>query len=169
MRIIKHTVITLLILLSMGSCLKIEQLSSIPYIKYNNFTIFDSLDILGNQSKAGRLNFYFEDGDGNFGLKEPTGYSDSTNLFFTIYRKTGGVMVPVAKNDPLYLSPYRIPYMDRQGQNKILRGTISVTILYPFYSPTDTIKYDFFVKDRALNKSNVASTGEIVISVNKTY
>ena len=64
---------------------------------------------------------------------------------------------------------YRIPYMERLGVNKILRGTISLTFLYLFYSPGDTIKYDFYIKDRALNESNVASTGEIVPAVNKTY
>jgi len=78
-------------------------------------------------------------------------------------------MQPVADNDPLKPSPYRIPYMERLGQNKILKGTISVTFLYLFYSPTDTIRYDFYIKDRALNESNVASTSEIVLSVNKTY
>jgi len=78
-------------------------------------------------------------------------------------------MVPVADNDPLKPSPYRIPYMVRLGQNKILKGTISVTFLYLFYSPEDTIKYDFYVKDRALNESNVASTNEIVLSADKTY
>ena len=59
--------------------------------------------------------------------------------------------------------------MVRLGQNKILRGTISVTFLYLFYSPTDTIKYDFYIKDRALHESNVASTSEIVISTNNVY
>jgi len=59
--------------------------------------------------------------------------------------------------------------MERLGQNKILKGTISVTFIYQTYLPTDTIKYDFYVKDRAENESNVASTSEIVPSVNKIY
>ena len=43
--------------------------------------------------------------------------------------------------------------------------------LIDFYSEeaTDTIRYDFYLKDRALNESNVASTSEIVISVNNVY
>jgi len=73
------------------------------------------------------------------------------------------------KKDPSFPSPYRIPYMVRLGVNKILKGTISVTFLYLFYSPGDTIKYDFYIKDRALNESNVASTSEIVISANNIY
>ena len=63
----------LLSLLILGSCTKIEHLSPIPSISFTSFTIFDTTDILGNESKAGRLNFYFEDGDGDIGLKVPSG------------------------------------------------------------------------------------------------
>ncbi len=76
------------------------------------------------QSKGGRLKFYFEDGDGNLGLPapEPGQENDSTNLFFTLYRMTDGVMDPAPDDDPLKPSDYRIPYMERTGQNKILKG-----------------------------------------------
>jgi hypothetical protein len=170
MRIIKYPFIVLLVLLCLSSCRKIEQLPNIPNIRFTSFTIFDTLDILGNQSKAGKLIFYFEDGDGDVGLKVPeSGVTDSTNLFFTLYRKTNGVMTPAPSDDPLYPSDYRIPYMTRLGQNKILKGTISVTFLYLFYSPGDTIKYDFYLKDRALHESNVASTTDIIIDENNIY
>ena len=168
MRSVKYPAIILLIIMILLSCGKIEKLPPEPSIKFTSFEIFDSTDILGNDIKAGRLNFYFEDGDGDLGLPSPeqnTGL-DSTNLFFDLFRRTGGVLVPVSDNDPLKPSPYRIPYMDRQGQNKILRGNICVTFLYLFYSPSDTIKYEFFVKDRAEHVSDTASTCEIVLTVN---
>jgi hypothetical protein len=170
MRITKYLPLILPALFLLGSCTKIEHLSPIPSIKFNSFTIFDTTDILGNVTKAGKLEFYFEDGDGDIGLKVPTGgQADSTNLFFTLYRKTDGVMELAAADDPLYPSDYRIPYMVRLGQNKIIKGTVSVTFLYLFYTPTDTIKYDFYLKDRALHDSNVASTSEIVIATNSVY
>ncbi len=78
-------------------------------------------------------------------------------------------MVPAPDNDPLKPSDYRIPYLERLGQNKILKGTISVTFLYLFYSPADTIRYDFYLKDRAENLSNTVSTSEIILSENGTY
>lgn len=167
MRIKKYPALFLLSLITLGSCTKVEQLSPIPSISFSSFAIFDTTDILGNILKAGRLNFHFEDGDGDMGLKP--GQSDTTNLFFTLYRKTDGVMVPATVDDPLYPSAYRIPYMVRLGQNKILRGTISVTFLYTFASPADTIKYDFYIKDRARHESNVASTSEIIIATNDIY
>jgi hypothetical protein len=170
MREIKYLLIIFSSILVLNSCKKVEQLSAVPQIEFTSFTIFDTTDILGNHSKGGRLKFKFQDGDGDLGLDAPTqGQVDSTNLFFTLFRKVGGVMVPAAANDPLTPSAYRIPYMERLGQNKILKGSISVIFMYLFYSPSDTISYDFYIKDRALNSSNVASTSEIEVSVNNTY
>jgi hypothetical protein len=153
-----------------ASCRKIEELPDTPRIEFQSFEIFDTTDILGNKSKGGRLKFYFEDGDGNVGLKQPeTRFDDSTNLFFTLYKKTNGIMQPASKNDPLAPAAYRVPYMVRLGQNKILKGTISVTFLYLFYTPADTISYDFYLEDRDYNESNVETTSEIILSVNKIY
>jgi hypothetical protein len=170
MREIKYLIVLLIFMLILDSCKKIERLPAVPHIEFTSFTIFDTTDILGNVSKGGRLRFHFEDGDGDMGLNSPMGVqTDSTNLFFTLFRKKGGTMSPAPDNDPLKPSAYRIPYMERLGQNKILKGTISVTFLYLFFNNTDTIRYDFYIKDRALNESNVVSTSEIVLSVNKTY
>lgn len=160
----------LLILPFTGSCERIESLPPVPFIEYRSFEIFDTIDILGNRAKGGRLKFYFEDGDGDIGLYPPTEeVEDTNNLIVTLYRKTAGVMVPATEGDPLKPSSYRIPFMEREGQNKILRGTLDVTFLYMFYSAADTVRYDFFIKDRALNESNVVSTNEIVISKNNVY
>lgn len=166
-----YTVFFSLLVLTAGSCKKIEQLPPEPFIEFRSFEILDTTDILGNSAKAGRLKFYFEDGDGNIGLREPSEspLPDSTNLFFTLYKKIAGEMVQASANDPIKPYPYRIPYLERLGQNKILKGTITVTFLYLFYNPTDTIKYDFYLKDRTLNESNVESTAEIIISKNNIY
>lgn len=148
------------------SCRKIQTLPPEPYVEFTSFKVFDTTDILGNKTLGGRLKFYFEDGDGDLGLDPPTDEfnNDTINLFFTLYRKTDGEFIQAGENDPLKPSGYRIPYMERLGQNKILKGTISVTFMYLFYSKEDTIKYNFYIKDRAGNISNTASTTEIVLS-----
>lgn len=170
MKEIRYLLLLIIILTCLDSCRKIVQLPVVPYIEFTNFTIFDTTDILGNKSKGGRLRFHFEDGDGDIGLNAPSDIRmDSSNLFFTLFRKKGGIILATPDNDPLKPSSYRIPFMERLGQNKILKGTISVTFLYLFYSPADTIRYDFYIKDRAQNESNVVSTNEIVLSVNNTY
>jgi hypothetical protein len=171
MRTIKFPVVVVTAILMLLSCRKIEKLSPTPAIKFNSFTVFDTLDILGNAAKAGRLSFYFEDGDGDVGLDPPTDFQiDSTNMYFTLFRKVGGIMEPAPVVDPLLpYAAYRIPFMERLGQNKILKGTILVTFLYQFYSQDDTIRYDFYIRDRMLNDSNVESTGEIIVSENNIY
>jgi hypothetical protein len=167
----KSLLVSGLFLIATFSCVKIQTLPPEPYVEFTSFKVFDTVDILGNTAKGGTLKFYFEDGDGDLGLPPPaTGQTyDTTNLFLTLYRKAGGVMVPAPENDPLKPSDYRIPYMERLGQNKILKGYISVTFLYLFYSESDTIRYDFYIKDRALNVSNIASTSEIALFVNDLY
>jgi hypothetical protein len=174
MRTIKCLVIILIAVLVLGSCRKIEQLSPIPKIEFISFSVFDTTESqLGNNCKGGRLKFYFEDGDGDLGLEVPSGNQpDTTNMFLTLSRNKGGIMVLSSGVDPLLpYSKYRIPYMERTGQNKILKGTISVTFLYTFYDPkdNDTIKYDFYIKDRTDNISNTVSTCEIPVSVNGLY
>jgi hypothetical protein len=168
MKTIKYLIILISIGLSLGSCKKIEQLPPVPLVKFTSFTVFDTITQLGKY-KAGRLEFYFEDGDGDLGsIQSGDGgvVTEKPDLYLSLFRKKGGIMVP--STDPNDSLSYRIPYMERPGVNKILKGTISVSIFY-FLSPTDTIKYDFFITDRASNVSNVASTGEIVVAINKIY
>ena len=167
MRFLIYIIILATISIFSVSCGKIEQLPAVPYIEFRNFTVFDTLDILGNQSKGARLLFYFEDGDGDVGLNSPTGDElDTTNLFLSPYKKINGVMTPALPNDLLSSLKYRIPYMERLGQNKILKGTIQVSFTYSFFHPSDTIMYDFYIKDRAGNESNLVTTCEIVLSEN---
>jgi hypothetical protein len=168
MKLAKYLTILTLSILFIHGCGKIEKLPAKPYIRFKSFEVFDSIDILENSVKGGRLNFEFEDGDGDLGLPAPElgTNSDSTNLFFILKRKTGGIFDTVPQKDPIRPSAFRIPYMDRQGQNKILRGSIKITFLYLFSTPNDTIKYLFYLKDRAGNTSNTDSTCIIVLRNN---
>ncbi len=172
MKKVNYLILITASLMMLDSCKKIEQIPSVPEIEYISFQIFDTTDILGNKAKGGRLKFSFQDGDGDLGMHEQAGQTlDSNDLNITLFRKIQGVMtiVPDTVLDPLKVSSFRIPYMERTGQNKILKGKIDVIFLYQFYTVEDTIKYDFYIKDRASNKSNVVSTNEIIVFQNKTY
>ncbi|MGB8491616.1 MAG: hypothetical protein WCE64_11225 [Bacteroidales bacterium] len=170
MKIKSFLVIISFSVFGMASCGKIESVPPQPRISYTDFSVFDTIDPLGNTGKGGRLKFKFQDGDGDLGLPDtPVAGEDSVNLFFTMYRIRDGVEIIAPPDDPLYPSSYRIPYIDRSGRNKILKGTISVTFFYLFYTDADSVKYDFFVKDRAGNISNSDSTGVISIFSNGVY
>jgi len=154
----------------MGSCNPVENLPDEPSVEFRAFTLFDSIDILGNPAKAGKLNFYFEDGDGDLGNIAPElpGQNASSNLFLKLYRKRGNDFELVVPGDPLYPSEYRIPFLLPEGQNRILRGTIDVTLFYFLYEGSDTLYYDFWIRDRAGNESNTASTCLFVLDENGT-
>ncbi|MBE0678738.1 MAG: hypothetical protein IH592_08230 [Bacteroidales bacterium] len=153
-----------------GSCKPIGNLPDEPAIEFRAFTVFDTIDILGNPAKAGALKFYFEDGDGDLGLDAPAqpGYDPESNLFLRLYRKTGNSYELAGPTDPLYPSNYRIPYLEAEGQNKILKGTIEVTLIYFLYDTSDTLYYDFWIRDRGGNESNTDSTCVFVLTENGT-
>ena len=118
------TILIFTLLIFLGSCGPIEKLPPEPAIEFRTFALFDTIDILGNPAKAGKLTFYFEDGDGDLGLAAPDSiaFSSGSNLFLQLYRKTGGVFELAPPSDPLYPSEYRIPYLNAPGQNKDTQG-----------------------------------------------
>ncbi|MCK4700132.1 MAG: hypothetical protein KAT38_07345 [Bacteroidales bacterium] len=161
----KILIITTIVLLNGLSCQKIESLPEIPSISFKSFILKDTTDALGNEGKIGELTFDFEDGDGDIGLTQPDSLSaDSTNfnLFFTMFDKIDGEFIEVPENDLEAPLNYRIPYIEKEGQNKALKGEIQVDFIYLLFE-YDTFKYTFFIVDRALHKSNVETTPEIAL------
>ncbi len=159
--------VSLFSILALGSCGKLEMLPAEPSIEFENFSVYDTNDILGNEVRGGQLKFYFEDGDGDIGLLSQAEAGeenyDSINLFVTLYRINNGIRMPAVAGDPYYPTGFRIPYMERVGRNKILRGHISVRFTYFFFTQEDSISYDFFIKDRAGHVSNTVSTPVVSI------
>ena len=161
----KILILIITVLLSGLSCKKIEYLPEIPSISFKSFILIDTIDALGNEGKIGELTFDFEDGDGDIGLTQPDSLSaDSTNfnLFFTLFGKIDGEFIEVSENDLETPLNYRIPYIEKEGQNKALKGEIQIDFIYLLFEH-DTIKYSFFIVDRALHKSNVETTPEIAM------
>lgn len=164
-KILINTIIAIL-LISAFACEKIRQLPPEPRIEFRNFALKDSLEPeLNNMTKVGLLEFYFEDGDGDLGLGEPGQAADTIdkNIHLKIYRKINGVYEEPEERYVLGDADYRIPLLERTGQNKTLMGTIELTIWYPFLHQhvNDTIMYDLVIEDRAGNLSNTVSTCEI--------
>ncbi len=149
------------------SCQKVESISEIPYIEFKSFELRDTIDILGNPGKIGELIFKFEDGDGDIGLEQPDSISSDTtnyNLFFTLYEKIEGQFQKVDEEDLETPLNYRIPYIENIGQNKTLKGEVKVEFYYYLLMLYDTIKYEFYMVDRAMHESNVETTTEIAFT-----
>lgn len=156
-----------LILLGVLSCGKIRQIPDEPHIEFREFEMFDTIEPnLGNPAKAARVLFYFEDGDGDIGLKQPVeGETDTLNLFFEALLKKDGIFVEPDSSDFVQSTAFRVPYIERTGQNQILQGTIEVVLYYYLFNEADTVKYEFFLKDRAGNISNREETCVIPFSL----
>lgn len=165
-----------LLMVSAGSCKKVEKFPPEPRIEYISFSkVYNpNLEIFDR----GVLHFSFEDGDGDIGLNSgdtfPPFNASSPyyyNLIITYFEMQHGELVEVPilwfnpqteQYDTLSLSS-RIPNLTPDGINKAINGEIFDTLfIYNFNSEFDTIKFDAYIIDRALNESNKISTPLII-------
>ena len=161
----KHIIILcFFLILTCISCLKIEELPDEPSITYLSFDTYQAYDLLGNLKTFGTLKFSFVDGDGNIGrllTQQDIADSVSYDVELTLFNKIDTLFVESEEKDY-----YLIPALDRKGVNKTLKGEIELLIPFDFID-YDTIKYEFFLIDKSLNKSNVEETPEIIFSEQK--
>ncbi|GAB4301085.1 MAG: hypothetical protein Kow0068_24140 [Marinilabiliales bacterium] len=159
-----------LCLLILQACKKPVKYPDTPSITHESFEIIDSVDLLGQNMKYGILLFSFIDGDGDIGLN-----SDDTlppfdtssvyynNLFIKMYEYKNDTLRIVDLETPLN---FRIrPRFESTGQNKTLKGKIKVKLEYNivFLKSYDTIKYEYYILDRAHNQSNTQQSNLIIL------
>jgi len=161
--------ITLLIILISGmlifsACPKPQEYSEIPEIEFKQVILFNSHDTLGNLEKTYKLRFGLVDGDGNIGLEEGDTIGinvDSiyiNNFITTMFEVKNGDTI-VADNTETY--NFRIPFIEPQGQNKLLIADVFIEWTFPYYRDTllfDSVFFEFYIIDRELNKSNIEKT-----------
>jgi hypothetical protein len=161
---ISVSITVIVCLLFFSSCMKKEVYPEIPEIAFQSFvTVFDT----GKVAKKGYLTISFKDGDGDIGLrpeeKQPpydTGGNYYYNFVIDYWEKQNGTFV---KLDLLIPFSARIPYLTPNSENKAIKGFIVDTLSLNPMPAHDTIKFKFFIYDRALHKSNVDSTPPIII------
>jgi hypothetical protein len=154
------TGIVMLIILS-STCKPFEEVSEVPEIHFKSYTPFlaDTLDMT---IQAGELIFSFQDGDADFGLSLTNPFGDTVNFFLVPYQKINGTYEAI--DEDIYGRKYAIynnERLVRTGQNKTIRGEIKLQIFYLLTPPFDTIRYDFYIVDRAGHESNTDSTTDI--------
>ena len=171
----KYRVFTLvLIILVAVACVKIQPVSPIPEIHFKSLEAGIYYDSLLDQNLPGaKLVFSFVDGDADFGVYQQTlnvtSNPDSIyNIFLQPYYKIDSTyyLIEIDPNDTVHPPPYyRVfedPKLDRVGQNKTIKGDITIQLIdLPQY---DTIRYEFYIMDRAGHKSNVETTSDIGVN-----
>jgi hypothetical protein len=93
------------------------------------------------------------------------------NMYVDFYRKVRGEYFLInndfSQGSCIEFFNSRIPVFDEENMGRTLSGTISFAMLSQGFKTTfrnDSIKLSFFIYDRGLNKSNVASTPDFVLS-----
>lgn len=147
------------------SCIEIEDYPDIPDISFKEVLVKDSLDKLDNRTIINRIRFHLIDGDGDVGYtqKDTLGafHRDSPfyyNLFVDLYKKKKNKYLRVELDS---ISAYRIPKI-KQQKKRALKAEIQIDYFHDFASlKFDTVRYELYMYDRALNQSNIIVTPDI--------
>jgi len=160
----KSGILIALCLVVATSCMKQEDYSDIPEIEFSNWvSYFDT----GQFATRGALTILFRDGNGDIGLNPGDTfppYDTSSQYYYnyviTYFEKQKGDFVKIDLNPPYSA---RIPVLTPEYPGKSIKGIIADTLdLNP--KPTfDTIRFELFIYDRSLNKSNIVTTPEIIL------
>ena len=153
------------LILLLASCLKEKTFPVEPYIEFKSFTkITIPPDTI---TSALMLSFRFTDGDGDIGLydheKEPP---YDYNLFIDIYKRVNGQHEKIIFPDTTTTFNSRIPVIEENENEKPIEGVLEYTFDYNLlrlFLLKDTIAFDVSIMDRALNRSNVIRTPDIII------
>lgn len=164
-----------LMLVAAVSCRQDVQYPIEPHITYNGFTYIFNAD--STFSGEGILSFSYTDGDGDLGLDDadslyPFGPNDPHyyNMVIDYMKSVNGqfVKMPLVywnqqtqRYDTVSFNS-RFKRLVQGDEAKPISGTIEylMHVQNPF-SPTDTIKFEIRILDRALHESNVIQTDTI--------
>lgn len=160
---VRYIVFTILFMFA--GCTKYDSFPDTPVITYQNYSMYITTDDLGNVVLIIKLNIEFTDGDGDIGLKQTSlpNAPDSLkyNFFLDLYDYKNGNFEKI--EDLGGTQNYRVPFIEREGPNKVLKGNIYIDVEYKSII-YDTIFYSFYLVDRKFHKSNVDSSDIIVLS-----
>ena len=143
-------------------CERVSTFPPEPHIELDSYEIVGA-DVNPNfPAEHVELDIYFTDGDGDIGLDTEAPPHCLTcdhyyNLYINVYCKEEGQFELIYDNNA------RIENITPDQQNTTLEGHILIPVDI-FNRTTDTIMMDFYLEDRALNKSNVEMTPEIIIN-----
>lgn len=156
-----HMIIFLFFLFLAGSIHSCVSRPDFPVEPVLEFISMDKNQMAQNSFNTDsiRVTFSFTDGDGDLGDR------DSLNIFIRDNR------------DQYIAAQYRLPELPPEGAGRGVRGEITVTIyttccIYPdgtppceasLKYPTDTLRYEIFMKDRAGHVSNTIETDPIIL------
>jgi hypothetical protein len=156
----------LFLLFSTYACKKPDEFPLVPSIEFKS--IYSTRNGQGLDENV-YVVVSFTDGDGDIGyhsresgLNDPI-FDDPSSPYFNNFIVRTLILQNGIWNSIDTPISARIPYLTPEGPNKALRGEISREFALPLLRQ-DTLKYEIFIYDRALNKSNTITTPGIVLT-----
>ncbi len=150
----------------LSSCIKEENYPDIPEIGFKSMQLMYANDSAVYPTR-GILSITFQDGNGDIGLRPKDTlppYNKGGDYYYNYViryfekRDTGYTEVIL---DPPYSA--RLPILNQGYEGKPIKGIIVDTLAMDPSPDYDTIRFELFIYDRALNKSNVVTTPGIVL------
>lgn len=152
-----------LVVVLLGSCLKHQDFPNRPDLEFIAFYANPAATSIGDS--LGFVKLRFTDGDGDLGLGDGDtlgvfhlGQPYYYNLFIRYFEKHDGVYEEVIPSVDLPLN-VRFKRLTATGGNGALEGTMDVGVIG---SPSDTVRYEMYIVDRALNHSDTIVTPDIL-------
>ena len=153
--------------LSFNACKKPDEFPLVPAIEFK--TIYTTRDAQGFDLNV-HVTVSFTDGDGDIGyhsresgLNDPIFDDPSSPYFNNFIVKTLILQNGIWNSIDTPVSA-RLPFLTPEGPNKGLRGEIDRELALPIGLVQDTLRYEIFIYDRSLNKSNTVNTSAIILS-----
>ncbi len=148
-----------------GSCRKTDSFPIEPRIEFKE--LVKSTDFFGVDTSV-TLTLTFTDGDGDLGLRESDtlppfnpGSEFYYNFFLKWFKKENGVFNELPLAIP---QNQRIPFIVNHSNNKAISGELILDVEFAgLPADNDTFRYETYIIDRALNKSNLVVTGEVIL------
>jgi hypothetical protein len=164
----KATLVTFILGIVASSCYKEPVFSLTPEITYAGFEKEILVDAFSGANKDSLvISLDFTDGDGDLGLSETekaaAEQKQEYNFFVKTFRKKNGKITEFTPFIPYSGFFPRLKNDDRPGP---IKGTLSYSIEFPhpFTPKRDSLQFQVYIKDRAGNLSNVATTDVIVLN-----
>jgi len=161
----RRLIVVGLVLMTMGSCLKREEFPDRPDLEF--ISVFLNPNPTNQTDSIGFVKFGFTDGDGDLGLNPSDTFGEFAqgqpyhyNLFIHYFEKQNGQYVEF---EPLLPFHVRFDNLTPTGADKTLEGEMDVGIFVRPGTPFDTVRYEMYIVDRALQHSDTIVTPDIIL------
>ncbi len=157
----------LIIFVILSSCKKGEEFPNTPVITFKSIEV--TKNAAGKDEKV-KIVISFTDGDGDLGYHSSgngSPYDDTGSVYFHNY---------IIHRDSIHFGNWyfctwgdefssgRMPFLTPDGSNKALKGDMQYDLFLPPHVTRDTLRYNIYIFDRALNRSNTVTSSSVIVT-----